>query len=125
MAIWIPLVLGAAVGLWSQAPSAHLKFDLGGGISARGYIKVTQSTMYSDSLGYGFEEGSSVESVTRDEGDSIRSNFITGVGQPFYFSVKLPEEGNYKVTIISGDSQADSEGRRCSFPGFTLFVVPH
>lgn len=45
----------------------------------------TPPAPYADSKGYGLEEGSDVTKP------------------PFYFSVRVPEEGNYKVTVRLGD----------------------
>jgi hypothetical protein len=59
-------------------------FNSGSGETAPGHTQVTPGTMYTDELGYGFEPG----------------------GMPVYFSVKVPEEGNYRVTVTIGDSGA-------------------
>jgi len=45
-------------------------------------------TLYSDVAGYGFDE--------------------IAAQPPYYFSIKVPEEGNYKVTVTLGDPDADS-----------------
>jgi lysophospholipase L1-like esterase len=63
--------------------------------------------MYSDDLGYGFEPGAQLTAVHRGGGDPLRDDFITS-DTPFYFSVKVPEEGNYKVTVTLGDREAES-----------------
>ena len=47
------------------------------------------ATLYSEATGSGFEPGATA-----------------GV---FYFSVRVPEEGNYKVTVTLGDSAAESD----------------
>ncbi|MGI8992283.1 MAG: rhamnogalacturonan acetylesterase [Bryobacteraceae bacterium] len=64
------------------------KFDFGPGKAATGFSRVTPTTMYTDERGYGYED--------------------TGNQPPFYFSVKVPEEGNYKVTVTLGDAKAES-----------------
>ncbi|HUI57875.1 MAG TPA: rhamnogalacturonan acetylesterase [Bryobacteraceae bacterium] len=45
-------------------------------------------TLYSDAAGYGFE--------------------AIPAQPPYYFSIKVPEEGNYRVTVTLGDPDADS-----------------
>ncbi len=88
---------------WQMAATnAALRFDFGNGQPASGYIKVTPTTQYTGQLGYGLEPGSAVESVDRGGRDRLKADFLTS-DAPFYFSVHLPEEGNYRVTVILGD----------------------
>ena len=84
-----PLCLALAAAA-AQTPATTLKFDFGSEKPAAGYTKVLPTTAYTDELGYGFEPGSSV------------------TAPPSYFSVKVSEEGNYKVTATFGDPQAES-----------------
>lgn len=63
----------------AQTPPVKFRFDLSSGKIAA----------YDDKLGYGFEERS-------------------GETAPLYFSVRVPEEGNYRVTVTLGDSGASS-----------------
>jgi lysophospholipase L1-like esterase len=73
-------ILALFVALAAPAGNAApFKFD----------CKVLSTTLYTDELGYGFEPGS------RDK-------------PPFYFSVKVPEEGNYKVTVTLGGRDSES-----------------
>jgi len=65
-----------------------LHFDFVSGEPAPGFQKVPAGTRYSEETGYGFED------------DSRQP--------PFYFSVRVPEEGNYRVTVTLGDPAADS-----------------
>ena len=88
--IVVPLWLALAAASGAQTPATTFKFDFGPEKPAPGYTKVLPTTGYTDELGYGFEPGSSV------------------TAPPFYFSVKVPEEGNYKVTVTFGDRQAES-----------------
>ena len=86
----VPLWLALAAIAAAQTPTTTFKFDFGSEKPAPGYTQVLPATVYTDELGYGFEPGSSV------------------AAPPFYFSVKVPEEGNYKVTVTFGDQQAES-----------------
>lgn len=79
---WFPVLL-ACGGLYGQS----LKFDLLPGSSLPGYTKVVPATRFTEELGYGFEEKT---------------------GPPVYFSVKLPDEGNYRVTMTFGDRETGS-----------------
>jgi lysophospholipase L1-like esterase len=81
------------------------KFDFGSGKSAPGYIQITPQTTFNYKTGYGFDQGSVVESIDRG-GDALTGDFITA-NKPFYFSVKLPD-GNYDVKLILGDSKGSS-----------------
>ncbi|MBV7529191.1 rhamnogalacturonan acetylesterase [Chitinophaga sp. sic0106] len=71
-------------------PSDTTKFYFGGE-NVRGCKQVTANAIYSDSIGFGFEESKVVD--VRPKGRSL----ITGES-PYFFSVKLPE-GNYDVTV--------------------------
>src|SRR5262245_55984327 len=73
------------------------RFDFGSGPVAAGYTQVLPTQWYSREAGYGFEPGATIESVRRERGDALTSDFCTS-DQPFYFSVKAPE-GNYSVTV--------------------------
>jgi len=74
------------------AQTAAWKFDFSGGNAAPGFTKVAPTTFYKDATGFGFEEAAQ-----------------TNGKPPYYFSVRVPEEGNYKVTVTLGDSQSESD----------------
>jgi lysophospholipase L1-like esterase len=63
------------------------KFDLSGG----------KPELYSAERGYGFEEGTKLKAG---------AGSITSDQPPFYFSAKVPAEGNYRVTVTLGDREA-------------------
>lgn len=93
---------------------ATLRFDFGGGEVAEGFIGVTASTGYSETLGYGFEDGAKIIETVRTPKkkkniDALNYDFITSEDDtPFRFSVQLPE-GNYKVTVTLGDKEGTSK----------------
>ena len=62
-----------------------LRFDFTASESQPGYVKVSRSELYSEALGYGFEPTAAPEKP------------------PYYFSVRVPEEGNYQVMVTLGD----------------------
>ncbi len=74
-----PIALLLACAAGAQTPAVRFRFDLSSGKVGR----------YDEKLGYGFEERS-------------------GDAGPLYFSVRVPEEGNYRVTVTLGDAQAPS-----------------
>ena len=78
------LLLAAATVLSAQS----LQFDFTSGKPAPGFRQVPPGTIYSEETGYGFEDAAKQP--------------------PFYFSVRVPEEGNYRVTVVLGDPAADS-----------------
>ncbi len=102
------LALLLAGVLPAQSAHAGFKFDFGAGAPAAGYNKVTPETAYNNDLGYGFEDSQGLRAVSRGGGDPLRGDFITSDKPPFYFSVRVPEEGNYKVTVTFGDREAES-----------------
>jgi lysophospholipase L1-like esterase len=88
-----------ALGVAAMLPAQSFKFDFGSGKPAAGYTKVAPDTLYTAQRGFGFEPGGAV--VVRDAG-------VTSSRPPFYFSVKVPKEGNYRVTVTVGDTEAES-----------------
>lgn len=98
----------AAVGACGQTPGTHFKFDFGPGKTEAGCVRVLPSDVYSEDRGYGFEPGSVVQGVDRGGRDRLRGDFITSDKPPFYFSVRVPEEGNYRVRVVFGDRQGES-----------------
>ena len=87
--------------LFAQEVKPGFKFDFGAGKAAIGYQKVNPDDVFNNAKGYGFDFGSKVIAVTRDERKKLSSEYITG-DMPFYFSVNVPE-GNYMVTLTVGD----------------------
>lgn len=77
------------------------KFDFGSESAAKGYIPVTPETVYTPKTGYGFLEGAEISVDKRDINDALKSDFCIS-DKPFLFSVDVPEEGNYCVTITLG-----------------------
>jgi len=74
----------------AAAPAgAQWKFDFGSGKAESGYTRVAPAAAYSDDGGFGFEPASAA-------------------GGPVYFSVKVPEEGNYRVTVKLGDEKTET-----------------
>ena len=99
--IFISAIL-SLLSCYLNAQTTSFKFDFGSGKVAAGYIQIYSDTKFSYQTGYGFDQGSAVESVDRG-GDALRGDYITS-RKPFYFSVKLPD-GNYDVKLILGDSK--------------------
>lgn len=103
----LPLVgLSLLTALAAHAAESALKFDFGSGKVAPGYTQVLPDMTYTKERGFGFEPGSAVSAVDRG-GDALRGDFVTS-DTPFNFSVRLPEEGNYRVTVTLGDAQGES-----------------
>ncbi|MFN3860700.1 MAG: rhamnogalacturonan acetylesterase [Roseateles sp.] len=93
-----------AAPTWAQ-PTLRFAFD---GQPATGELAVTASTTYSRERGHGFEA------------DDKRN----AAGQPYFFSVDLPE-GNYRVTATLGgptasDTTVKAELRRLMLDGIKL-----
>jgi lysophospholipase L1-like esterase len=63
-----------------------LRFDFGPAKTPAGFVEVRSGDMYKDAVGYGYET----------------------TGAPAYFSVKVPEEGNYRVTVTLGGEQSET-----------------
>ncbi|MGQ7788025.1 fibronectin type III domain-containing protein [Nesterenkonia sp. K-15-9-6] len=86
-------------------PGEVLAFDFGcaGGPVAEGHHEVTESTLYDAESGFGL----SAPVACRDRGapDAMRRDFVLAGGEQF--QVDLPD-GEYHVTVISGDEIASN-----------------
>jgi lysophospholipase L1-like esterase len=74
------ITLLASAAAWGQ------KFDLSTG----------KGELYAVERGYGFEEGATLKPG---------AGSITCENPPFYFSARVPEPGNYRVTVTLGDRE--------------------
>ncbi len=83
------------------------RFDIGPGPVAPGHTQVRADSVYSDANGYGFEPGAKLTGVERGGGATPPRGFVAS-GQPFFFSVRVPSEGNYRVTVTLGDAAGAS-----------------
>jgi lysophospholipase L1-like esterase len=72
----------------AQTPPTPRRFDFTPVAPAPGVVKVLPTSLYSPDAGYGYDEP-----LTKP---------------PYYFSIRVPEEGNYRVTVTLGDPAADS-----------------
>jgi lysophospholipase L1-like esterase len=107
-----PCLLAAlAAGLCCAAPApsapAALKFSFGSGPVPPGFTQVLPATQYDKERGYGFESDTNIALVDRPAGKSSQHSSIAS-GKPFFFSAKLPAEGNYRVTVTLGDPTAET-----------------
>ena len=83
MRLLFTITLLASAAAWGQ------KFDLSTG----------KGELYSAERGYGFEEGATLQPG---------AGSITCEKPPFYFSARVPAEGNYRVTVTLGDADGES-----------------
>jgi len=91
-----------AHGSPSDANNATRKFSFGPGAAAAGFTQISANSVYTETLGYGFEPGAAVAAIAR-----TGQSFCTS-DKAFYFSVALPE-GNYRVTATLGDKNGESD----------------
>ena len=75
----LPLALALA-GVLAAQPKTSLHFDL---------TKIAPPEIYSEAKGFGYEKPAAGE-------------------PPYYFSVRVPEEGNYRVTVKLGAADAET-----------------
>ncbi|MEI7025353.1 rhamnogalacturonan lyase family protein [Paenibacillus sp. y28] len=97
---WLPASSAAA------AQAVPMKFDFGTDSSpvASGYTRVSQSTVYTASRGYGLDK--TVNSRDRGTQDTLLRDFV--VSSSYSFLVDLPA-GDYVVKVISGDAIASNK----------------
>jgi lysophospholipase L1-like esterase len=100
LVLFFATVSGLGVLAARSAP-AMLRFDFGSGKTAPDHIAVRPDSVYSAANGYGFEPGASLAAGP------------VGVAsdQPFFFTARVPEEGNYRVTVILGDGTHATVGK--------------
>ncbi|MEO7413023.1 MAG: rhamnogalacturonan acetylesterase [Opitutaceae bacterium] len=92
---------GITLNGFSAAPAttpAPLRFAFGSEQARAGFTLVKPDMTFTVQRGFGFEEGSTATAGAR----SVVSD------KPFYFSVRVPEEGNYRVTVTLGDAKSES-----------------
>lgn len=99
--------LAAGVLPDGRAAAPALKFDFGSGPAAPGYVAVGADTFFSRARGYGLEPGARVTAVDRGGEDALRRDFLTS-DAPFHFTARVPQEGNYRVTVTLGDAAGPS-----------------
>lgn len=97
LALAAMLAIGS-VASGQDAKPASFNFDFSSSAAA-GKTKVEPSMTYSAERGFGFEPGATLK----------QSDRATVSEKPFHFHVKVPQEGNYKVTVTFGDSQSATD----------------
>lgn len=101
------VLLALIISTSFAAESPPLRFAFGPGTAAPGYAAVPPDTIFTRSLGYGFEPGAKLEAVSRPRSGSSPGGFITS-DAPFRFTARVPAEGNYRVTVTLGDAAGES-----------------
>ncbi|XEC95168.1 rhamnogalacturonan lyase [Paenibacillus tarimensis] len=86
--------------------AASFKFDFGSGSSpvASGYTRISNTTVFSSSTGYGL--AAAIDERDRGAPDDLRRDFVIS-GSDYTFSVNLPN-GEYRVKAIAGDQIASN-----------------
>ena len=82
------------------------KFDFGPGPAAKGFQKVTDTTFYNSSRGFGIVSHERMTGVLRKGKNDLKNDYLTST-RPFYFSVNVPE-GRYRVRLMFGDPEGES-----------------
>lgn len=105
---YLVLIVVAIVNRHEAICQKKWQFDFGNGSTKEGFFHVDLKTLYSDSLGYGFEAPQNLRNHnSRKVKDPLTSDYITS-SKPFFFTVLVPE-GNYDVEVVLGDKQGSSE----------------
>jgi hypothetical protein len=86
-----------------EGESVQLQFDFGTESSPveEGFIKVTDKTLWSYALGYGWSSLSGLSSRDRGAPDDLRRDFVQSTTSK-YFQVVVPE-GRYRIDFVIGD----------------------
>lgn len=97
------LLLSCALATTSTVFAADLRYQLGTTKPSDGWVSVGSDAPFSKDVGYGFEPGASISAATTKDGKT-RTAVISG--KTFYFSTKVPAEGNYRVKVTLGSPTA-------------------
>ncbi len=108
--VLVTLALALAATASGAEEPVVCKLEFGDGAVAPGYTPVLPAMTFTQERGFGFEPtGAKVVSVDRSAGatgadatNPLHDHFITA-DKAFYFSVKVPQEGNYRVRVLLGD----------------------
>ncbi len=99
------IALCCLVGLASatiHAGETGLRFSFGSNPPQSGATQILPSSNYTESRGYGLEGITAGELIDDRDGDA---SAISGA-HPFLFSFRVPEEGNYRVSVTVGGRRA-------------------
>jgi len=96
------LICFISVALPLNAARAELRFAFGSEKPEQGWISVAPQEAFTAARGYGFEPGASIQTSTTARGAALVSE------KPFYFSARVPAEGNYLVRVTLGNPAAAS-----------------
>lgn len=97
-------------------------FDFGTATSpvAAGYTRVTESTAYSLSSGFGWTDTSMLESRDRGAPDDLKRDFVMSSSAARTFKVDLPYSGTYTVVVTMGDQQFAHDNMVVKANGVTM-----
>jgi lysophospholipase L1-like esterase len=84
------------------AATAGLHFRFGSEQTEKGWTAVEPGTVFTAAEGYGFEPGASIQIATTSSASAIVSD------KPFYFTARVPVEGNYRVRVTLGNPTTTS-----------------
>lgn len=104
----IPFSIRTLLFAWGLATTgtvfaADLRFQFGGTKPSDGWVAVAPVASFSKELGYGFEPGASISTATTKD---AKDKTAVVSDKPFYFSAKVPAEGNYRVKVTIGSPTA-------------------
>lgn len=92
-----------SAGSNGQPDTPLFKFDFGAGPLQAGYTRVTADMRYSEQRGFGFGDTAHLRMEDRQVPDALKTDFCTAA-RPFLFSIDVPQEGSYRVTLTLGDA---------------------
>ena len=104
--LFLLLILSSAQLFAQSKVRPSFQFDFSTSANKSGNITITPKSIYSDTIGFGFDFNTLPAFAEHGKGNTMKNDFITA-DQPFYFSVKLPE-GNYKVRVLLGNHNGTS-----------------
>lgn len=81
----------------------RFRFDFGPGAVAEGYTQVVSDMKFTPERGFCFLDDAAVSMKDYHTSNALETDCCTS-DKPFLFSVAVPEEGNYRVTMILGDA---------------------
>jgi lysophospholipase L1-like esterase len=91
----------------AETEASTYRFAFGANKPTGDWLPVSPETNYTKQLGYGFEPGAGITvSTTKESGDPAHTAVLSD--HPFYFSARVPAEGNYRVKVTLGSETVAS-----------------
>jgi lysophospholipase L1-like esterase len=99
----LTFLLAGFLGLAASAAAQPIKFHFGAGPAPSDYTPVAADHSYTAASGFGFDGAPGILPTAFNSGGDPLTGSGVEAAAPFYFSFKVPAEGNWRVTVTLGN----------------------